>query len=255
VSAQTLLAVAHGTRAPAGQAQTRALLAAVARRRPGLAVSLSYVDVQRPRLADVVGSVGAVGRLGAPAVAVPLLLASGYHVRVDIPAGLAGTDAVASRPLGPDPLLVDLLCRAIAATGPRAAVVLAAAGSTDPRACAEVAGVADALSGAASRPIHVGYAAAGGPRVPEVVAALRRAGARRVVIAAYLLVDGLFYRSLYRAGADAVTPPLATQPAVADLVLRRYDAVADQMGHTGTSPAGYCHGARVTTAPPVSRAS
>jgi sirohydrochlorin ferrochelatase len=216
-----LLAVAHGTRTPAGQAQTRELLAAVGRRRPGLAVALSYVDVQIPRLAD------AVGRLGAPAVAVPLLLASGYHVRVDIPAGLDGADAVASRPLGPDPLLVDLLCRGILAAGPADAVVLAAAGSTDPRARAEVHGVAQAVVTATSRPVRVGYAAAGEPRVPDVVAALRRAGAQRVVIAAYLLVDGVFYRSLLRAGVDAVTAPLATHPAVADLVLRRYDAARD----------------------------
>lgn len=245
-----LMAVAHGTRAEAGQAQTRDLLAAVGRRRPGLAVALSYVDVQRPRLAD------AVGRLDAPAVAVPLLLASGYHVRVDIPAGLDGADAVASRPLGPDPLLVDLLRRGVRSAGPADAAVLAAAGSTDPRARAEVEDVARALSEAASRPVRVGYAAAGEPRVPDAVAALRAEGARRVVIAAYLLVDGVFYRSLYRAGGDAVTAPLATHPALADLVLRRYDAACgDQMGHSRTVSTGYCHGARVTIAPPVSRAS
>jgi hypothetical protein len=33
----------------------------------------------------------------------------------------------------------------------------------------------------------------------------------------------LFYRTLHRAGADAVTPPLALDPAVAGLVLRRYE--------------------------------
>jgi hypothetical protein len=43
-------------------------------------------------------------------------------------------------------------------------------------------------------------------------------------VAAYLLVDGLFYRSLHRIGADAVTAPLVTYPTVADLVLARYDA-------------------------------
>ena len=53
---------------------------------------------------------------------------------------------------------------------------------------------------------------------------MRAAGARRVAVAAYLLVDGLFYRSLYRAGADAITAPLATRRnAVVDLVLDRYD--------------------------------
>jgi sirohydrochlorin ferrochelatase len=58
------------------------------------------------------------------------------------------------------------------------------------------------------------------------VAKLRREGARRVGVAAYLLADGLFYRSLHRAGADQVTAPLCHDPAVADLVLTRYDTVA-----------------------------
>jgi sirohydrochlorin ferrochelatase len=73
----------------------------IGRRRPQLAVRLSYVDVQQPRLADVVAG------LDRPAVAVPLLLTSGYHVRVDLPRGLDG--AVAAPPLGPDTRLVELL--------------------------------------------------------------------------------------------------------------------------------------------------
>jgi sirohydrochlorin ferrochelatase len=215
----TLLAVAHGTRSPYGQAQTRQLIGAVARRRPSLDVRVAYVDVQQPRLAD------AVPGLGGPAVVVPLLLTSGFHARVDIAGGIDGADAVASPPLGPDPRLGTLLSHGLTAAGPADAVVLAAAGSTDPRARHEVDAVARALSRAVRAPVHVGYASAAVPRVPDVVAALRGAGARRVVIAAYLLVDGVFYRSLYRAGADAVTAPLATHEAVADLVLHRYDTV------------------------------
>jgi sirohydrochlorin ferrochelatase len=214
-----LLAVAHGTRSTAGQAQMRDLLAVVAARRPQLDVRLSYVDVQQPRLAE------AASMLTGPAIAVPLLLTSGYHVRVDIPSGLVGTTAIASPPLGPDPRLVELLGHGLRAAGPVDAVVLAAAGSTDPRARAEVDAVAGAVSRGMSVPVRVGYAAASTPRVPKVVAGLRACGARRVAVAAYLLVDGLFYRSLFRAGADAVTAPLATGDAVVDLVLNRYDDV------------------------------
>jgi sirohydrochlorin ferrochelatase len=141
---------------------------------------------------------------------------------VDIPSGLAGTRAVASAPIGPDPRLVGLLTRGIRTAGPADAVVVAAAGSTDRRARAEVEAVAEDLP----VPAWVGYASAVGPRVPDVVRALRAAGAHRVVIAAYLLVDGLFYRSLSRAGADAVTPPLVGNPDIADLVLDRYDEVS-----------------------------
>jgi sirohydrochlorin ferrochelatase len=213
----TLVAVAHGTRAPAGQAQIHDLVARIGRRRPGLEVRLSYVDVQEPRIGAVLASVP------RPAVVVPLLLTAGYHVRVDIAAAAAGTGAVVARPLGSDPRIADLLAARIAAAGPADAVVLAAAGSSDPRARADVAAVARCLP----VPAEVGYAAASAPRVADVVAGLRARGARRVTVAAYLLVDGLFHRSLHRAGADAVTDPLVTAPSLADIVLDRYDAARE----------------------------
>jgi sirohydrochlorin ferrochelatase len=213
--APILLAIAHGTRSPVGQAQVRALVRAVANRRPGLDVRLAYVDVQQPRI-DV-----AVANLDRPTVVVPLLLTAGYHVRVDIVSAIAGADARATPPLGSDPRVMDLLCRTAAADEPDA-VVLAAAGSTDPRARAEVDAVARGVADRLQRPVRVGYASAAAPRVPDAIVALRRAGARRVAIAAYLLVDGLFYRALHRAGADAVTAPLATSRTLVDLVLDRY---------------------------------
>jgi len=200
----TLTAVAHGTRSATGQAQIRELVARVARQRPGLDVRLCYADVQRPRVGEIVHA----------GVVVPLLLSAGYHVRVDIAEAVAGTGAVVAEPLGPDGVLLDSLTRHLP---PADAVVLAAAGSKDPdwRESIERLG--------AGFGAHIAYATGSDRRVADVVADLRRRGARRVAIAAYLLADGLFYRTLHRAGADAVTPPLALDPAVASLVLRRYD--------------------------------
>lgn len=206
-----LLAVAHGTRSSAGQAQIRDLVAAVAHRRPGLDIRLCYVDVQQPRVGDVVAG------CDAGAVVVPLLLSAGHHVRVDIAGAVAGTDVAVSAPLGPDDVLVESLVRHLP---PADAVVLAAAGSADPAWRAGVAEVASRIPGGA----HLAYASGSGPRVADVVAGLRAQGARRIAIAAYLLADGLFYRTLHRAGADAVTPPLGLDPAVAGLVLRRYES-------------------------------
>jgi sirohydrochlorin ferrochelatase len=200
-----LLAVAHGTRSAAGQAQIRDLVDRVARRRPGLDVRLAYVDVQQPRVADAVR--------GLDAVVVPLLLSAGYHVRVDIAEAVAANNAVATAPLGPDPALVRSLESRLTGAD---AVVLAAAGSSDPAWRADIAAVAARLGA------HVAYASGTELRVPEVVAGLRERGARRITIAAYLLAEGLFYRSLHRAGADVVTPPLCADPAVVDLVLARY---------------------------------
>ena len=203
----TLVLVAHGTRVPAGQDQIRDLARRVAHRAGD--VRLTYVDVQAPHVRDV------TARLTAPAVVVPLLLTTGYHVRVDIAGAVAGVDAVVAPPLGADGRLLGVLADRLAAAGPADAVVLAAAGSSDPRSRAEVAAVAAALP----VPTVVGYAASASPAVPDAVRALRAAGADRVVILTYLLADGRFHRCLHRAGGDLVTPPLADHPAVVDLVL------------------------------------
>ncbi|GIM94751.1 sirohydrochlorin chelatase [Paractinoplanes toevensis] len=204
----TLLAVAHGTRSATGQKQIRDLVAAVARSRPSLDIRLSYADVQQPRIGSVVPSV-------RDAVVVPLLLSAGYHVRVDIAEAVAGTGIPVTAPLGPDPVLTESLTRRLPAAD---AVVLAAAGSSDPAWRSSVHALA-AQMGA-----HVGFVSGSEPTVADVVAGLRRQGARRVAIAAYLLAEGLFYRTLHRAGADSVTPPLALDPAVVSLVVRRYES-------------------------------
>ena len=203
-----LIAVAHGTRSPAGQAQIRDLVARVASRRPGLDVRLSYVDVQEPKVAEFT-------RVLPDAVVVPLLLSAGYHVRVDIAEAVAGTRIPVTKPLGPDDVLLAGMLRHLPAAD---AVVLAAAGSSDPAWRADVEQLATRIGARA------GYVSGPGARVPDVVADLRRQGARRVAIAAYFLADGLFYRSLGKAGADSVTPPLCLDPAVTDLVLRRYES-------------------------------
>jgi hypothetical protein len=60
--------------------------------------------------------------------------------------------------------------------------------------------------------------------VPEAVAATRAAyPGRPVTIATYLLAPGLFSARLDAAGADRVSAPLAPHPALAGLVLRRFD--------------------------------
>ena len=208
-----LLAVAHGTRSAAGQAQIRDLVDRVAGRRPELDVRLAYVDVQQPRVGEAIR--------GLDAVVVPLLLSTGYHVRVDIAEAVAANHAVAAAPLGPDPVLTRSLQSRISDGD---TVVLAAAGSSDPAWRADVAAVAARLGA------HVAYASGTELRVPEVVARLREQGARRVTVAAYLLAEGLFYRSLHRAGADRVTPPLCADPAVEELVLARYDQLTSVPG-------------------------
>jgi sirohydrochlorin ferrochelatase len=138
-------------------------------------------------------------------------------VRVDIAEAVAGAGIPVAAPLGPDDVLLDSLIRHLPAAD---AVVLAAAGSADPDWRASIHEMASRLGA------HVAYASGSDPKVADVVAELRRRGARRIAIGAYLLAEGLFYRTLHRAAADFVTPPLGLDPAVAGLVLRRYDEAA-----------------------------
>ncbi|MFC4070941.1 sirohydrochlorin chelatase [Actinoplanes subglobosus] len=214
----TLIAVAHGTRSPAGRRQIQELAAAVARRRPGLDVRLCYVDVQEPKVADVVAGVSAEQDAHRDAVVVPLLLSAGYHVRVDIAEAVAGTGFPVTAPLGPDDVFLESLRRSVPAAAD--AIVLASAGSSDPRWVRGIREVAAELPGR----VELGYTSGSGPRVADVVARLRAEGARNIAIAAYLLAEGLFYRTLHSAGADSVTPPLCRHADVADLVLRRFDS-------------------------------
>jgi sirohydrochlorin ferrochelatase len=220
-----LVGCAHGTRDAAGQQAVQSLLDAVRARRPALTVLPAFVDVQEPAVADVVARVTSSGR---EAVVVPLLLSTGYHARVDIAGAVAaaGAAALATPTLGPDArlarLLADRLQQAGADDGD--AVVLAAAGSSDPQAAIDVEEVVAALGLLRAGPVTAAYGASAPPSVPEAVRQQRAAGHRRVVVAAYLLAPGFFHDRLREAGADAVTAPLAPDDVLVDIVLNRYDS-------------------------------
>lgn len=226
-----LVACAHGTRHPTGRRLIAELALAARALRPGLTTTAAFVDVQPPTVVDVVAGLAASG---AAAVVVPLLLSGGYHVHVDIAAAVATAEgAVAARPLGPDPRLAavlhDRLVQAGADPGdPLTAVVLAAAGSSDSRAAADVDSTADLLQRTWAGPVTTGYGSAALPTVPDAVAAARRAGAGRVVVAAYLLAPGHFHDKLAATGADAVTAPLLPDGRIAAVLLDRYDAAFEQ---------------------------
>ena len=75
---------------PARRGTVRAVLAAVAERLPGVEVLEAYVDVHGPEVAEVVAALPRAEGDTVAGVVVPLLLAAGYHVHVDIAAGRGG---------------------------------------------------------------------------------------------------------------------------------------------------------------------
>ncbi|HEX5994286.1 MAG TPA: CbiX/SirB N-terminal domain-containing protein [Jiangellales bacterium] len=223
-----LVAAAHGTRDPAGRTAIDLLRAEVAGRRPGLDVVEAYVDedVQRPGLSAVLAGLDA-------AIVVPLLLSAGYHVHVDVAEAIAAANRPgvrAARPLGPDAVLAEVLADRLAEAGVADhAIVLAAAGSSDPRAATDVERMADLLAARLGRRVTAAYATAGRPAVGESVDALHAAGTP-VAIASYLLGPGSFHDRLRTVGAEVVAAPLLPDARLAELVLRRYDEAAATAG-------------------------
>lgn len=222
----TLVLVAHGTRSTVGVG-TVARLAEKVSERVG-PVRVAFVDVLGPTPSEV------LDEIDGPAVLMPAFLASGYHVRVDIPEHVARTgrsDVRVTRALGPDPAIAHVLLARLYAAGwrPGDDVVLAAAGSSDPDALADVRTAADQLAVLVDAPVEIGYVATASPTVAEAVEAARGRGARRVVVAAYLLAPGLFHTRLSGAGADAVAEPLGADDAMADLIAARFRADAEAL--------------------------
>lgn len=223
----TLLAVAHGTADPNGQAEVRRLVNIVRTRRPELPVQLCWLERAEPLLPEALASLpGAV-------VVVPLLLSTGYHVKTDITAAVAGRPRTAvARQLGPDRRITQVVYeRLMAGREPdeEADVVLFSAGSSDHEAFEQLTAVAEQLErlirqseGSRTRVYPSFLSTADGwatdlPEDPDV--------------ANYLLAPGQFNDLLRRqaaAGLNArsVAAPIGAHPQLARVICDRYDEVA-----------------------------
>lgn len=250
-----LLIVGHGTRDPNGVAQFRQLIDLVRDRSAGWlpGVDGGFIELAAPPVGEVVARLaGARLAAGGPAelVAVPLVLSAAGHGKGDIPAALAreqvrhpGLRYRYGRPLGPHPVLLDVLeARIDAALGqparggaPRAGthVVLAGRGSTDPDGNAEVAKVARLLwEGRGYADVGLSFVSLAAPSVPAALERARRLGAERIVVAPYFLFTGVLPdRVAAQAGTFAAQHPgtdvrvaglIGACDELAGLVLERY---------------------------------
>ncbi|MFJ3584911.1 sirohydrochlorin chelatase [Streptomyces sp. NPDC090127] len=238
-----LVAVGHGSRDPRARAALVRLVERVRELRPGLDVELAHIELDAPLLTDVLTTLtpphtppaGAPAAGGRRAVLVPLLFGPGYHVKHDLPAAAAAVPGGRVRiaaPLGPHPLLVEALADRLAEAGWTSAdsasrstgVVLAAAGSRDREGLLAVRRIAAALSERLGGvPVVPAYASAATPTVPDAVRTLAARGRHRVAVASCFTAPGFFAS---RAAAHApwiASSPLGAHPALARLVLHRYD--------------------------------
>ncbi|MET9804495.1 sirohydrochlorin chelatase [Streptomyces sp. NPDC006368] len=238
----TLVAVAHGSRDPHALPAVRALLDRVRDLRPGLPVRLGHIELNAPLLTDTLADLG-----GGDAVLVPLLLSRGYHVKHDLPGAAAAAEprlrVDVAAPLGPHPLLVEALFARLTEAGWRpehgtsrsTGVVLAAAGSRDPESAADTRRTARLLSERLGGvPVVPAYASAASPTVPEAIRALAARGRHRTAVASCFTAPGLFATRSAAAAPWIAAGPLGPHPAMARLVLHRYDQAVAARAATGT---------------------
>jgi sirohydrochlorin ferrochelatase len=229
-----LILTAHGSADPRSAGVTHAVAEQVRLRRPGLDVRVAFCEKNSPNLSDVLRT------LRGPAVVAPLLLASAYHARVDIPAMIdeAGADVLQADTLGEDQRLVEIMRTRLAEAGVgdddrELGILVVAVGSSRPAANARTATLADALlPGTRWVGAHVAYATGPHPSVTDGIELLRRHGARRVVLAPWFIAPGRItdrVAEIARAAGVSMAEPLGAHPLMAQTVLDRFDlAVAER---------------------------
>jgi sirohydrochlorin cobaltochelatase len=234
-----LLAVAHGSKDPDSQAGVEALLSLACERRPGLRAAAAYVDNASPSIRSALAQLVADGVRDVAVL--PLLLTAASHSKTDVAASVQAGRARPprvrlryGRPLGPHPVLVDVLARRLAEAGARDEdpVVLVAGGALDPDANAQVAATARLLYEGRSWPsVDLAFASTARPTVLEALERLRAGGVRRASVARYFLGPGYLPRLVERQARSVeglevvVSAPLGPTEGLASLLLDRYDEV------------------------------
>lgn len=227
----TLVLTAHGSRDPRSGANARALADRLQGMRPDLDVRLAFLELNEPNFTDVLCGLPDSRR----AVVAPLLLASAYHARLDIPKQIADAGAHGIRQadvLGEDERLVSVLRDRLAAldVSPHdddLGVVVVAIGSSNTAANARTARVATKL-GVGTNWVGATMAFATRPEASVAHAAnrLRNRGARRLVIAPWFLAPGLITDGVSKYAVEQGIPmaaPLGSHRLVAETVLDRYE--------------------------------
>jgi sirohydrochlorin cobaltochelatase len=243
-----LLLAAHGTSDQAGADAFAALAGRVGQlaAADGTRVAGGFIELSAPALREAVADLAAA--CPGPMVAVPLMLSAAGHAKGDIPAALArertrhpAVSFIYGRPLGPHPVLLDLLADRIAAVSGacKPAVLLVGRGSTDPDANADVVKTARLLWEGRDYPLaETAFVSLARPDVAEGLERCRLLsaglpgaglpgaglpgaglpGARQIVVARYFLFPGVLPdRVAEQAAAYAAAHP-ELDIAVADVL-------------------------------------
>ncbi len=237
MAAPALVALAHGSRDPRSAATIKALVGEVRAMRPDLRIEPAFLDLCRPNFQTVVDRLVRAGF--DEIVVVPLLLTQAFHAKVDVPTAVA--EAMARHPhlqiratdiLGMEPVFLEVLDRRMREALCQArcreldALVLAAAGSSDPLANQLVSRLARLWGARHKLPTVAAYASAAPPAAGEAVRQFRAEGRRHIAVGSLFLAPGNLpdraAELALEAGAVAVSAPLGSDPEVARTILARY---------------------------------
>jgi sirohydrochlorin ferrochelatase len=237
MTAPALVALAHGSRDKRSAETVQALVAELRATRPDLRIEAAFLELSRPSFSTVVDRLVRAGY--DEIVVVPLLLTEAYHAKVDVPSAIrAATEKHedlkirATSILGLETVFLEVLDRRLRAALKEArvreldALVLAAAGSSDPLANQAVARLARLWGSKHRLPTVAAYASAAPPATGEAVRAFRAEGRRHIAVGSLFLAPGTLTdraaELALEAGAVAVSAPLGADTEVARTILARY---------------------------------
>jgi sirohydrochlorin ferrochelatase len=237
MAAPALIALAHGSRDPRSARTITALIAEVKQQRPDLRVERAFLELAKPNFQAVVDRLVKAGF--DEIVVVPLLLTEAYHANVDVPEAIAeatarheGLRIRATAVLGLETCFLEVLderlreALKISRVRELDALVLAAAGTSDPLANQAVARLARLWGTHHKLPVTAAYASSAPPATGEAVRAFRAEGRRHIAVGSLFLAPGLLpdraAELAVEAGAVAVSEPLGAHPEVARTILARY---------------------------------
>lgn len=237
MAAPALVALAHGSRDPRSAATIKALVDEVRAMRPDLRIEQAFLELSKPSFSTVVDRLVKAGH--DEIVVVPLLLTDAYHAKVDVPSAVAEAQARheglrirATNILGLEAQFLEVLDvrmrEALSAARIREldALVLAAAGSSDPLANQAVARLARVWGARHKLPVTAAFASSSPPATGEAVRAFRAEGRRHIAVASLFLAPGFLpdraAELAIEAGAIAVSDPLGAHPELARAILARY---------------------------------
>lgn len=243
-SAPALVMLAHGSDHPAEEEVARDLCRRLQILRPGLAISLAFLDPGTPSGSDEVARLVSMGFVEI--VFIPLDLSRAVEpdettmsllarVRAEHP----GTKVSVSRPIGPATSLLGVIDERLRSalrathTVELDGLVLSLPESGDARGNALVARRARQWSNHHKLPVVVSVADGSGPSPASAIAALRAQGRRHIAVGSLFIGETSAFSSQAEqsraAGAVAISAPLGADDRVLELVMSRYSYAAMDM--------------------------